>query len=229
MRRACAISSAAHRRAMRAARPGLFEYQIEAELLHEFLHEGAQAVAYGSIVASRAERLRAALSREQPAAADGDLLLIDAGCEFQGYASDITRTFPVNGEFTGPQRAVYELGARRAACLHRRGEAGRVVARLPSRRRARARAGVHRSGAPRGTARRGARKRQLQALLHASRRALARHGRARRRALPGAGESLRLVARHGADRGAGRLHPTGGRRARRATGTSACASRTTCW
>jgi len=118
MRRACAISGGAHRRAMRAAHAGLFEYQIEAELLHEFLHEGAQAVAYGSIVASGPNACVLHYRENNRQLADGDLLLIDAGCEFQGYASDITRTFPVSGKFTGPQKAVYEVVlAAQLACI----------------------------------------------------------------------------------------------------------------
>ncbi|HXR55198.1 MAG TPA: aminopeptidase P N-terminal domain-containing protein [Casimicrobiaceae bacterium] len=118
MRRACAISSAAHRRAMRAARPGMFEYQIEAELLHEFLREGAQAVAYSSIVASGPNACVLHYRDNNRLMTDGDLLLIDAGCEYQGYASDITRTFPVNGRFSGPQKAVYEIVlAAQLACI----------------------------------------------------------------------------------------------------------------
>ena len=118
MRRACAISSAAHRRAMGATHPGMFEYQIEAELLHEFLREGAPAVAYSSIVAAGpyACVLHSRANKRQMN--DGDLLLIDAGCEYQGYASDITRTFPVNGKFSGPQKAVYEaVLAAQLACI----------------------------------------------------------------------------------------------------------------
>ena len=118
MRRACAISSAAHRRAMRAARPGMYEYQVEAELLHEFLREGAQAVAYSSIVASGVNACVLHYRENNRLMNDGDLLLIDAGCEFQGYASDITRTFPVNGRFSGPQKAIYELVlAAQLACI----------------------------------------------------------------------------------------------------------------
>jgi Xaa-Pro aminopeptidase len=118
MRRACAISSGAHRRAMRASHPGLFEYQVEAELLHEFLREGAQAVAYGSIVASGPNACVLHYRENNRQLAGGDLLLIDAGCEFQGYASDITRTFPVSGRFTGPQKAVYEVVlAAQLACI----------------------------------------------------------------------------------------------------------------
>ena len=118
MRRACSISAAAHRRAMRAAAPGAYEYQVEAELMHEFLHEGAQSVAYSSIVASGPNACVLHYRENNRQMRDGDLLLIDAGCEFQGYASDITRTFPVNGRFSGPQKSVYELvlGAQ-LACI----------------------------------------------------------------------------------------------------------------
>jgi Xaa-Pro aminopeptidase len=118
MRRACTISSAAHRRAMAATRPGLFEYEVEAELLHEFLREGAQAVAYGSIVASGPNGCVLHYRENNRQMNEGDLLLIDAGCEFQGYASDITRTFPVGGKFSGPQKAVYEVVlAAQLACI----------------------------------------------------------------------------------------------------------------
>ena len=118
MRRACAISSAAHRRAMRATKPGMLEYQVEAELMHEFLREGAQAVAYSSIVASGPNACVLHYRDNDRRMCDGDLLLIDAGCEYQGYASDITRTFPVNGTFSGPQKAVYEVVlAAQLACI----------------------------------------------------------------------------------------------------------------
>ena len=118
MRRAAAISSAAHARAMRNARPGWHEYQVEAELLHEFLSHGAQAVAYPSIVASGPNACVLHYRENDRQMADGDLLLIDAGCEYKGYASDITRTFPVNGRFSGPQKDVYEaVLAAQLACL----------------------------------------------------------------------------------------------------------------
>jgi Xaa-Pro aminopeptidase len=117
MRRAARISALAHRRALRACRPGLHEYELEAELLYEFRRHGAQSPAYGSIVATGAN----ACILHYPAGAatlgDGDLVLIDAACELDGYASDITRTFPANGRFSGPQRALYEivLAAQQAA------------------------------------------------------------------------------------------------------------------
>ena len=118
MRRAAAISAKAHRRAMQAARPGWHEYQVEAELAHEFLKEGAQAVAYPSIVASGPNACVLHYRENDRAMQDRDLLLIDAGCEYRGYASDITRTFPVNGRFTGPQKAVYEIVlAAQLACI----------------------------------------------------------------------------------------------------------------
>jgi Xaa-Pro aminopeptidase len=109
MRRAAEISTVAHRRAMRLARPGRTEYEIEAELLHEFRRCGAQAPAYTPIVAAGANACVLHYVENAGALADGDLLLIDAGCELDGYASDITRTFPVNGKFNGPQKDVYQL------------------------------------------------------------------------------------------------------------------------
>lgn len=109
MRRAAEISAGAHRRAMQAARPGRAEYEIEAELLYEFRRHGAQAPAYTPIVAAGANACVLHYVENAGRLADGDLLLIDAGCELDGYASDITRTFPVNGKFSGPQRDVYEL------------------------------------------------------------------------------------------------------------------------
>jgi len=109
MRRAARISSQAHVRAMQLTRPGMMEYEVEAELLHEFRRNGAQSPAYTSIVAGGANACVLHYVNNDKVLNDGDLLLIDAGCELDGYASDITRTFPVNGKFSGPQRDVYEL------------------------------------------------------------------------------------------------------------------------
>lgn len=109
MRRAADISAAAHRRAMRACAPGRFEYEIEAELLHEFRRQGAQAPAYASIVACGAHACTLHYVDNSQSLQDGALLLIDAGCELDSYAADITRTFPVNGKFTGAQRDLYAL------------------------------------------------------------------------------------------------------------------------
>jgi len=118
MRRAAAISAGAHRRAMDRTRVGWHEYQVEAELAHEFLRNGAQAVAYPSIVAGGPNACVLHYRENSRQLQDGELLLIDAGCEYQGYASDITRTFPVNGRFAGPQKAVYEVVlAAQQACL----------------------------------------------------------------------------------------------------------------
>ena len=109
MQRAARISAQAHVRAMQATAPGRREYEIEAELLHEFRRQGSQFPAYGSIVAGGRNACVLHYRDNADALRDGDLLLIDAGCELDGYASDITRTFPVNGRFSGPQRALYDI------------------------------------------------------------------------------------------------------------------------
>lgn len=109
VRRAAAISTAAHERAMRFTRAGQFEYQVEAELLHEFCRHGARDPAYTSIVAGGANACTLHYVGNDARLKDGDLLLIDAGCEFAGYASDITRTYPVNGKFSAAQKDVYEI------------------------------------------------------------------------------------------------------------------------
>jgi Xaa-Pro aminopeptidase len=109
MRKAAVIAGDAHRRAMHFAAPGKFEYEVEAEFLHEFRRRGSQFPAYSPIVAGGANAcILHYIGNDQPLK-DGDLLLIDAGCELDGYASDITRTFPVNGRFSGPQADVYDL------------------------------------------------------------------------------------------------------------------------
>jgi Xaa-Pro aminopeptidase len=117
MRRACKVAAAAHRRAMQSCRPGMMEYEIEAELLYEFKKGGASFPAYSPIVGGGANGCILHYTENNAELRDGDLLLIDAGAEIDGYASDITRTFPVNGRFSGEQRAVYEivLGAQLAA------------------------------------------------------------------------------------------------------------------
>lgn len=118
MRHAAAITAQAHARAMRFARPGHFEYQVEAELLHEFLMHGAQAVAYPSIVASAENACVMHYVGNRRRIDAGDLLLIDAGCEYQCYAADITRTFPVGRRFSAAQKDVYELVlAAQQACF----------------------------------------------------------------------------------------------------------------
>lgn len=115
MRRAAQISSGAHVRAMRLSarmlRDGqdVREYHLDAELLHEFRRHGSQYPAYGSIVAAGANACVLHYRADAGQVRDGELVLIDAGCELDSYASDITRTFPANGRFSGPQRALYEL------------------------------------------------------------------------------------------------------------------------
>lgn len=108
MQRAADIASAAHCRAMRHCEPGTFEYQIEAEIWHEFRQHNTRE-AYQSIVGGGANACVLHYIENQAVLNDGDLLLIDAGCEVDYYASDITRTFPVNGRFNGEQRAIYEI------------------------------------------------------------------------------------------------------------------------
>jgi Xaa-Pro aminopeptidase len=109
MRKAASISAEAHRRAMAACRPGMKEYQIEAELLHCFLQHGARAPAYPSIVGAGPNSCILHYTENSATLREGDLLLIDAGAEYDNYASDVTRTFPVTGEFTSEQRAAYDI------------------------------------------------------------------------------------------------------------------------
>ena len=117
MRRAAKISGVAHRRAMQACRPGMMEYEVEAELLYEFKKGGAQFPAYPPIVGGGANSCILHYTENNAELKEGDLLLIDAGAEVDCYAADVTRTFPVNGRYSGEQRAVYEivLAAQRAA------------------------------------------------------------------------------------------------------------------
>ncbi len=125
MRRAAAISADAHARAMRFvarrlrehADSGVPEYEIEAELLHEFRRRGSSAPAYGSIVAGGANACVLHYDANDALLQPGELCLIDAGCELDGYASDITRTFPASGIYSGPQRELYDivLAAQQAA------------------------------------------------------------------------------------------------------------------
>ena len=117
MQRAADISVAAHEAAMRTARPGLHEYALQAEIERVFRQHDAEP-AYGSIVGAGANACVLHYRANNARAADGDLVLIDAGAEYRGYAADITRTFPVNGRFTKEQRALHDLvGAAHAAAL----------------------------------------------------------------------------------------------------------------
>jgi len=108
MKRAAQIAATAHTRAMRFCKPGLKEYEVEAEFLHEFRRNGTEP-SYQPIVGGGENACILHYTENRDVLRDGDLLLIDAGCEFDGYASDITRTFPVNGRFSAAQRAIYEL------------------------------------------------------------------------------------------------------------------------
>ena len=209
MQRAGAISAAAHLRAMRACRPGMFEYQLEAELLHEFMYHGARSPAYSSIVGGGANGCIMHYVENNAALRAGDLVLIDAGCEYEHYAADVTRTFPVNGRFSAPQRALYEvvLEAQLAAIRevkpgqhwnHPHDATVRVITE-----------GLRDLGLLDGEPRRADRARRLPHLLYAPRRALARARRARRRRLQDRRRVARAGAGHGADRGAGHLYRAG--------------------
>lgn len=109
MRKAAEISVAAHRRAMQTCKKARFEYELEAELMYEFMRGGCRSVAYDSIVAGGRNACVLHYTENNQALKPGDLVLIDAGGEFENYAADITRTFPLNGKFSAEQRTIYEL------------------------------------------------------------------------------------------------------------------------
>lgn len=109
MREAAKIAASAHKRAMQVCKPGMMEYQIEAEFLHEFMRQGARSPAYSSIVGGGANGCILHYVENASELKDGELLLIDAGAEYNYYASDITRTFPINGEFSEAQKEIYEI------------------------------------------------------------------------------------------------------------------------
>ncbi|WBU50138.1 Xaa-Pro aminopeptidase [Kosakonia pseudosacchari] len=124
MRRAGEISALAHTRAMQVCRPGMFEYQLEGEIQHEFNRHGARFPSYNTIVGSGVNGCILHYTENESQMRDGDLVLIDAGCEYQGYAGDITRTFPVNGKFSPAQREIYDIvlaSLERALVLFRPG------------------------------------------------------------------------------------------------------------
>ncbi|HID4133149.1 TPA: Xaa-Pro aminopeptidase [Pluralibacter gergoviae] len=109
MRRAGEITALAHTRAMQKCRPGMFEYQLEGEIHHEFTRHGARYPSYNTIVGGGENGCILHYTENESELRDGELVLIDAGCEYQSYAGDITRTFPVNGKFTPAQRAIYDI------------------------------------------------------------------------------------------------------------------------
>jgi Xaa-Pro aminopeptidase len=108
MAKAGEVSARAHVRAMKFAKPGVHEYQLAAEIHHEFELEGMEP-GYLSIVGTGANACVLHYVENNCALADGDLVLIDAGGEYRGYTGDITRCFPANGRFSGPQKAIYEV------------------------------------------------------------------------------------------------------------------------
>ena len=109
MRRAGEISALAHTRAMQTCKPGMFEYQLEGEIQHEFNRHGARFPSYNTIVGAGENGCILHYTENESVMRDGELVLIDAGCEYKGYAGDITRTFPVNGKFSPAQREVYDI------------------------------------------------------------------------------------------------------------------------
>jgi len=123
MRRAAKIAVAAHTRAIRAIRPGMYEYEVEAEYLHEFRRHNA-VPSYLPIVGGGANSCTLHYVANDAELKDGDVLLIDAGCEWDYYASDVTRTVPVNGRFSPEQRAVYEIVLEAQAAAIAKARAG---------------------------------------------------------------------------------------------------------
>ncbi len=117
MRKAAQISAKAHIRAMQFCKPGIYEYQLEAELLHSFMQQGARFPAYSSIVGSGKNGCILHYVENSEMLKNGDLVLIDAGAEVECYAADVSRTFPVNGKYSKEQRVLYDivLAAQRAA------------------------------------------------------------------------------------------------------------------
>lgn len=109
MQHAADISSHAHKHVMQVCKPGLYEYQLEAEFNYQCAMQGARFQAYPPIFAAGANACTLHYEKNQDKLKEGDLILIDAGCEYQHYESDITRTFPINGKFTEPQKAIYQL------------------------------------------------------------------------------------------------------------------------
>ena len=109
MKKAAKVSVDAHKRAMKFCKSGILEYQLQAEIEHEFQMSGANGPAYTSIVGGGANGCILHYIENKDVLKNGDLVLIDAGCEFADYASDITRTFPVNGKFSNEQAAIYDI------------------------------------------------------------------------------------------------------------------------
>jgi len=117
MKQAAAITASGHRRLMERLEPGVYEYQLEAELIHEFMNDGARSTAYPSIVGSGNNGCILHYTQNDEQVKKGDLVLVDAGCEYEYYASDVTRTFPASGKFSKAQEQIYNivLAAQEAA------------------------------------------------------------------------------------------------------------------
>ena len=109
MQKSANIAAQAHMHAIGITKPGKYEHQIEGEILNQFMQNGARYPAYSSIVAGGNNACTLHYVRNNSILKDGDLLLIDAGCELESYASDITRTYPINGKFTSPQKDIYQI------------------------------------------------------------------------------------------------------------------------
>ena len=207
MRRAAEISREGHEAAAKLARGGVYEYELAAVLDYTFRRRGGAGPAYESIVGGGANAtILHYVSNDQPLR-DGDLVLIDAGCEVAGYASDVTRCYPAGGRFSGPARDVYEvvLAAQHAALDVSR--PGSTLDEVHERRAAESRAGHDRSEAARGLGRRCDPERRLQDLLHAPHQPLARARRARRRLVRGGRQAATARTGHRVHRRAGSLHP----------------------
>ncbi len=209
--RSADIASAGHARAMRACRPGMAEYELEAELTYEFRKRGADGHAYTPIVAGGANACVLHYVANDKLLNDHALVLIDAGCEVEGYAADITRTFPVNGRFNAAQKDVYEivLAAQDAAVaatapgrhfMEGHDAAVRVLTQ-----------GMIDLKLLNGDVDNADREGRLQALLHAPHRPLARPRRARRRRIQGRRRMDDAATGNDADRRTRPLHSPGRR------------------
>ena len=208
MREAARIAAQAHVRAMQACAPGKREYEIAAEVVHEFRVHNAD-LSYLPIVGGGANGCILHYRENDAPLRDGDLLLIDAGCEVDCYASDITRTFPVNGRFSPEQRALYDivLEANYAAIERVKpgnhwNEPHEAAVRVITQ-------GLIKLGLLKGKLAKLEEIGRVSQILHAPHRPLARHGRARRRRLQDRRRVARVRARHGADHRARHLRRAG--------------------
>ncbi len=215
MRTAARITRDAHLRAMAHTRPGMHEYEVEALLLETFRKNGSERPAYGSIVGSGANATVLHYRANNRKMEDGDLLLIDAGCEFGYYASDVTRTFPVSGKFSEEQRAIYQIVLDAQIAGIEATRAGATLEEVHKKSVDVITRGLRDVGILQGRAEGARREGSVQAVLHAPDQPLARHGRARRRLVLRRQEAARPRRGDGAHRRAGHLHPEERREGRR--------------